>query len=99
MFTVYLHKGIAYRNLNQMDAALDRYKKAEALIPDNPQLLFNLALAYDRQQRYGEAALYYQKYLQLAEIDEGFSEKNIRRRMNTLRSYLAQETSQEQKVQ
>jgi Flp pilus assembly protein TadD len=99
MFTVYLHKGIAYRNLNQMDPALDWYKKAEALNPDNPELLFNLALAYDRQQRYGEAAFYYQKYLQLAEIDESLSNKNVRQRMNILRSYLAEETSQEQKVQ
>lgn len=99
MFTVYLHKGIACRNLNQMDAAFNWYKKAEALDPDNPQLLFNLALAYDRQQRYGEAAFYYQKYLQLAEIDESLSNKNVRRRMNTLRSYLAEENSREQKVQ
>ena len=98
MFTVYLHKGIAYRNLNEMEAALDWYKRAEVLQPDNPQLLFNLALAYDRQQQYGEAAHYYQAYLQQAEIDERLSEKDIRRRISTLRSYLAEETTQEQKV-
>jgi len=98
MFTVYLHKGIAYRNLNEMDAALEWYKRAEALQPENPQMLFNLALAYDRQQRYGEAAHYYQACLQQAEIDERLSEKDIRRRISTLRFYLAQEAAQEQKV-
>ena len=97
MFTVYLHKGIAYRNLNQMEAALDWYKRAEELKPDNPQLLFNLALAYDRQQQYGEAAHYYQVYLQQAEIDERLSEKDIRRRISTLRSYLAEETPRNKK--
>jgi Flp pilus assembly protein TadD len=98
MFTVYLHKGIAYRSLNQMDAAIGWYKKAEELKPDDPQLLFNLALAYDRQQQYGEAAHYYQAYLPQAEIDESISEKDIRRRIHTLRSYLAQEAAQEQNV-
>jgi Flp pilus assembly protein TadD len=98
MFTIYLHKGIACRNLNQMEAALDWYKRAEELKPDNPQLLFNLALASDRQQQYGEAVHYYQAYLQQAEIDGRLSEKDIRRRISTLRSYLAEEKAQEAKV-
>ena len=97
MFTVYLHKGIAYRNLNQMEAALNWYKRAEELKPDNPQLLFNLALVYDRQQQYGEAVHYYQVYLQQAEIDERLSEKDIRQRISTLRSYLAEETPRNKK--
>jgi Flp pilus assembly protein TadD len=97
MFTVYLHKGLAFRNLRQMDTAIDWYQRAEELKPDNPQLLFNLALAHDRQQHYREAINYYQAYTQQADIDEkGRAVKDIRQRIRSLRYYLAETAAQEQ---
>jgi Flp pilus assembly protein TadD len=100
MFTVYLHKGLACRNLDQMEAAIGWYQSAEELKPDNPQLLFNLALAHDRQQHYREAVHYYQAYMQQVQDDEqGRTIKDIRRRIHTLRSYVAEMTAQEQRGQ
>jgi Flp pilus assembly protein TadD len=100
MFTVYLHKGLAYRHLDQMDTAIGWYQRAEELQPDNPQLLFNLALAHDRQQHYREAVHYYQAYLQQARDDEkGRAVKDIRQRLHMLRSYVAERTAQEQRGQ
>jgi len=100
MFTVYLHKGLAYRNLDQMEAAIGWYQSAEELKPDNPKLLFNLALAHDRQQHYREAVHYYQAYMQQVQDDEqGRTIKDIRQRIHTLRSYVAEMTAQEQRGQ
>jgi tetratricopeptide (TPR) repeat protein len=100
MFTVYLHKGLACRNLDQMDTAISWYQRAEELKPDNPQLLFNFALAHDRQQHYREAVHYYQAYMQQADVDEKEHDvKDIRQRIHTLRSYLAEMTAQEQGTQ
>jgi tetratricopeptide (TPR) repeat protein len=100
MFTVYLHKGLAYRHLDQMDTAIGWYQRAEELQPDNPQLLFNLALAHDRQQHYREAVHYYQAYVQQARDDEkGRAVKDIRQRLHMLRSYVAERTAQEQRGQ
>jgi len=100
MFTVYLHKGLAYRNLDQMESAIGWYQSAEKLKPDNPQLLFNLALAHDRQQHYREAVHYYQAYMQQVQGDEqGRALKDIRQRIHTLRSYVAERTAQEQRGQ
>ena len=96
LFTVYLHRGIACRNLGQLDAALGWYKKAEALKPDRPQVLFNLALVNDAQQQYADAVHYYQAYLQHGGSGEGGTEKDIRQRIKTLRAYLAQAAPQEQ---
>jgi Flp pilus assembly protein TadD len=100
MFTVYLHKGLAYRNLDQLETAIGWYQSAEELKPDNPKLLFNLALAHDRQQHYREAVHYYQAYMQQVQDDEqGRTIKDIRRRIHTLRSYVAEMTAQEQRGQ
>jgi len=100
MFTVYLHKGLAYRNLDQMASAIGWYQRAEELKPDNPQLLFNLALAHDRRQHYREAVHYYQAYMQQVQDDEqGRAVKDVRQRIHTLRSYVAERTAQEQRGQ
>ncbi|MBC2737497.1 MAG: tetratricopeptide repeat protein [Desulfobacteraceae bacterium] len=100
MFAVYLHKGLAYRNLDQLETAIGWYQSAEKLKPDNPQLLFNLALAHDRQQHYREAVHYYQAYMQQVQDDEqGRAVKDIRQRIHTLRSYVAEMTAQEQRGQ
>jgi tetratricopeptide (TPR) repeat protein len=95
MFTVWLHKGIACRGLDAPDAAIHWYQKAEALNPDHPQLLFNLALAYDSRQDYEKALQYYRAYRERTTGDEDREQKGIRRRIAALQSYLAAETSKE----
>jgi Flp pilus assembly protein TadD len=99
LFTVYLHKGIAFRNLGQMDVALKWYKQAEDLEPDNPQVLFNLALVHDTQEHYADAVHYYQTYLRHGEKDQGKTANDIRRRIKTLRAYLAETAPEEQAIQ
>jgi thioredoxin-like negative regulator of GroEL len=94
-FTIWLHKGIACRGLNQLEAAIGWYQKAEELNPEHSQLLFNLALAHDSQQQYGKALHYYQAYLAQASDAEDQTQKGIRQRITTLRAYLAAEPSQE----
>jgi Tfp pilus assembly protein PilF len=94
-FTVYLHKGIACCGLHQLDAAIGWYQKAEGLNPDQPQLLFNLALAYDRRQEYSQALRYYQAHQKVVSDGRGPAPSGVQQRITALRSYLAAAHSQE----
>lgn len=94
-FTVYLHKGIACCGLQQLDAAIGWYQKAEGLNPDQPQLLFNLALAYDRHQEYSQALRYYQAHQKVVSDGRGPLNGGVQQRITALRSYLAAAHSQE----
>ena len=91
-FTIWLHKGIACRGLGQLEAAVGWYHKAEALNPDHPRLLFNMALAYDRLEAYRQAVHYYEAYLRQAATETDQPRKDVRRRMTALRAYLASGT-------
>jgi Flp pilus assembly protein TadD len=87
LFEIAFHKAVAYSRLNQPQTALAWYKRAEALRPDDPRLLFNLAVLSDQQQHYAEAADYYLKYIQSDPQIDALQEKQIRRRIRILQAY------------
>lgn len=95
LFEIALHKGIAYNHLNQKEQALLWYKRAEALRPDDPRLLFNLAVDSDRQQRYAAAIDYYRRHLDQSPEMNAAKEKQIRRRIRTLQAYHTQQNPEE----
>lgn len=95
LFEIALHKGIAYRQLDQPQKALDSYKRAEALRPDDPRLLFNLAVVSDQQQHYAAAIDYYRRHIDLSPDMDAAKAKQIRRRIRILQAYHAQQGSRE----
>ena len=50
---------MALSHLEELNRALTWYKRAEKLSENNPLLLFNMAVAYDKLERYDEALRYY----------------------------------------
>jgi Flp pilus assembly protein TadD len=90
LFEIALHKGIVYNHLKRPQDALKWYRRAEALRPDDPRLMFNLAVASDQQQRYTAAINYYRRYLDLSSEMDPAKEKQVRRRIRVLRAYGAQ---------
>lgn len=88
LFEVYVHRGVAQRRLGQTAAAIESYQNAERLKPDAPNLLFNLAVAFDQNQAYDQAALYYTKYLRTADDLAPAAQKQIQQRIRTLQAAL-----------
>ena len=95
LFEIALHKGIAYKQLNQPQKAWNWYKRAEALRPDDPRLLFNLAVVSDQQQHYAAAIHYYRRHIDLSPDMDAAKAKQIRRRIRILQAYHAQQGSKE----
>jgi Flp pilus assembly protein TadD len=89
-FEIYFHRGVALSHLHELGEALTWYKKAEKLSHDNPLLLFNMAVAYDKLERYDEALRYYVALLNNAgaplSVDE---KKKVKDRMGVLKMFLA----------
>jgi len=90
-FMIYFHRGVAYSRLNNPVEALSWYKKAEELHPNNPLILFNIALMYDKMQNYQDALKYYSKY---SEQNDYFADEKIKveARVATLRAYQANQS-------
>jgi tetratricopeptide (TPR) repeat protein len=88
LYEIYFHQGVANRHLGQIDKALGCYRKAEQIKPDDPHLLFNLALALDQQQRYHEAIEYYQKYVRALNNEDGLIRHRVEQRIYALQADL-----------
>jgi Flp pilus assembly protein TadD len=93
-FEIYFHRGVALSHLHELGEALTWYKKAEKLSHDNPLLLFNMAVAYDKLERYDDALRYYVALLNNAgaplSVDE---KKKVEDRMDVLKMFLARQES------
>ena len=106
-FEVYFTKAVALSRLNRTNEALGWYQKAADLNPKHPQLLFNMAVAHDRMENFGEAVHYYSAFLKHHQASTGEtggtdtrrvenSGVEIRRveiRINRLKTYLAAKTA------
>lgn len=95
LYEIAFHKAVAYGRLNQLQDALTWYKRAEAMHPDDPELLFNLALAYDQQRQYDTAIEYYLQYMEHDAQKDPLQIKKIRGRVSLLRAYSARKKSEE----
>ena len=89
-FEVYFHRGVALSHLHKLDEALIWYKKAEVLCADHPLLLFNLAVACDKLERYVEALRYYVASLNKDSGSLTLEERRqVEARIDVLRVYMA----------
>lgn len=59
LFEIYFHRGVAFSHLEALDEALTWYERAEKLSENNPLLLFNMAVVYDKLAKYEKALRYY----------------------------------------
>ena len=84
-FRAAFHKGVALSRLGEQEKAVASYKDAEMLNHDNPALLLNMAVLYDRLGKYKEAIDYYLKLVNSDTSDS--SEKNkFRQRIEILQN-------------
>ena len=91
-FEIYFHRGVALSHLEELDKALTWYKRAEKLSDNNPLLLFNTAVAYDKLERYDEALRYYVALLNNADAPLSVKEKKrVGDRISVLRMFVARQ--------
>ena len=91
-FEIYFHRGVALSHLEELDEALTCYKRAEKLSENNPLLLFNMAVAYDKLERYDEALRYYMALLNNADAMLSVKEKKkVEGRISVLRMFVARQ--------
>ena len=97
-FEIYFHRGVALSHLEELDKALVWYKRAEKLSENNPLLLFNMAVAYDKLERYDEALRYYVVLLNNADAPISVKEKKkVGDRISVLRMFVARQESRHQR--
>ncbi|MCD6365677.1 MAG: tetratricopeptide repeat protein, partial [Planctomycetes bacterium] len=66
----YINLGLChFKDLNWHDAIYN-YKMALELGGDNPKAFMNLALALEKQERYAEACVSWERYIDMAPKDE-----------------------------
>jgi tetratricopeptide (TPR) repeat protein len=87
-FEVCLHRGVAYRMIEDWDQALYWYQQAYSINPAHHSLLFNMALVYDRLQLFSEAVHFYGFYLKHAGDFDPAEKRQIQSRMLYLESFM-----------
>lgn len=95
LYEVYFHKGIAYRRLNDPDTAITWYESAARLQPNEPRLLFNMAVARDELRQYDLAVSSYRQYLIHAKNLNPEKKRQIERRIRTLQTAPARAENKE----
>jgi tetratricopeptide (TPR) repeat protein len=63
LFEISFHRGVALSRMGRPDDAIKNYKEAEKINSNNPALLLNMAVLYDRYGRYSVAVDYYTKLI------------------------------------
>ena len=92
-FDILFHKGAAYSRMGEFEKALDMYRKAERLVPGNPRLWLNTAIAYDNLAQYDQAISHYQFVLGGNLSLTTTERREIEARVRELNAYLAQKTA------
>ncbi len=88
-FQVYFHRGVAYSHLERFEEAALWYRKAEGLDPSHPPLLFNMAVVYDKAEKYTEALRYYESFLNSGDNSPVNEKRAVEHRVRTLRTFLS----------
>ena len=93
-FEIYFHRGVAFSHLGALDEALTWYQRAEKLSENNPLLLFNMAVVYDKLEKYEKALRYYVSVQGNAGAQLSDSERTkIDERIRVLKMFLARRES------
>lgn len=74
-FTKSVFFGKKFADMGEYASAVEQYTKAEALKPDQPAVLYNLAVVLARAGRYAEAQVKVDRYLEL--FPEGAERANV----------------------
>ena len=74
-FTKAVFFGKKFADLGEYNSAQEQYSKADALKPDQPAVLYNLAVVLARAGRYSDAQVKVDRYLQL--FPEGAERANV----------------------
>jgi Flp pilus assembly protein TadD len=90
-FEICFHRGLALSQLDRLPEALTCYRKAEKLSPDHPRLIFNLAVVYDKLQKYPEALGYYARIVPGEDGLPPLEAQAVAARINTLKAYLGRQ--------
>ena len=84
-FRAAFHKGVALSRLGEQEKAVASYKDAEMLNHDNPALLLNMAVLYDRLGKYKEAIDYYLKLIN-SDTSDSREKNKFRQRIEILQN-------------
>lgn len=79
---------VIYTDSNNVRSAASCLKQAYTLAPNNPQVLLNFAVFFDKIKRGDRAVAYYQKYLELTTKNHALTEKHelIKKRISVFAS-------------
>ena len=89
-FKIYFHQGVARSKLHRMEEAITWYRKAENLDPGHTHLLFNMAVTFDRLERYNEALNCYARFLKAGESSSPKERRDVETRIGVLMAYLVE---------
>jgi Flp pilus assembly protein TadD len=88
-FEICFHKGVAMSKLHMLNEAEVWYMRAEELNPNHSRLIFNMAVVYDKLQRYQEALRYYGAFLKNEGAQSAHEKKEVENRIKAIRVYMA----------
>ncbi len=89
-FKIYFHQGVARSKLHRLEEAIAWYRKAENLDPGHKHLLFNMAVTFDRLERYKEALDCYARFLKAGESSSPKERRDVETRIGVLMAYLVE---------
>jgi Flp pilus assembly protein TadD len=92
-FKICLHQGVARSKLGRLEEAIAWYRNSEELDPGDKDLLFNMAVTYDRLGRYDEALKYYARFLQAGESASAEERRDVQARIGVLTAYLVEDAA------
>ncbi|RPI80095.1 MAG: hypothetical protein EHM45_00185 [Desulfobacteraceae bacterium] len=88
VFELYFHKAVALSQLGRLEEAKRFYEMAGKIDPDNGSLLFNLAVLYDKMERYPEALQYYRAFLAQKGSRSEMNKEEVERRVLFLSGFM-----------
>ena len=89
-FKIYFHQGVARSKLHRLEEAIAWYRKAENLDPGHKHLLFNMAVTFDRLERYNEALDCYARFLKAGVSSSPKERRDVETRIGVLMAYLVE---------
>jgi tetratricopeptide (TPR) repeat protein len=81
---------VARSKLHRLEEAVTWYRKAENLDPGHKHLLFNMAVTFDRLERYHEALNCYTRFLKAGESSSPEERRDVETRIGVLMAYLVE---------
>lgn len=94
LFDIYFHKATALSRLGRLDEAKRFYEMAEKKEPENIRLIFNMAVLYDKLEKYKDALRYYRTFLAKNGWSSDKEKKSVEDRVLILTAFIEREQNQ-----